>query len=340
MKHFLTLLSFIFLFIACKSTTVVMNNEDPSQNVIPSPSKNDVIMTSSSSSKTITSLELKETVEFLASDALKGRNTGSEGIEHAASFIEKKFKNFKLKPYFETYRDSFKIGDKNAYNIVGFLEGHDKNLKEEVIIIGAHYDHIGYGKVVANDSIANGANDNASGTSGVLAMSKYFSETKSHGRSLMFVLFSAEEMGLLGSKHLAEKLKLENIDLYTMLNFEMIGVPFPDRDYVAFVTGYDISNMALKINDYAGSNLVGLSEIAKQYQLFKASDNHPFYEAFKLPCQTIASCDLSNYDYYHHVGDEADQLDYNHMASLINKMLPVIEKMSHTPTKEIVLYEE
>lgn len=343
MKHFLFFISAIFLLIGCKSTTVVMNNDSSSENVVLNPSKNDVIMTSSSELKKtplITSLELKETVGFLASDDLKGRNTGSEGIEQAAVFIENKFKSNNLKPYFQTYRDSFKIGEKHAYNVVGFLSGHDEKLKDEVIIIGAHYDHIGYGKVVENDSIANGANDNAAGTSAVLAMSKYFSESKSNGRSLMFVLFSAEEMGLLGSKHLARKLKKEDINLYTMLNFEMIGVPFTDRDYVAFVTGYELSNMGTKINEYAGSNLVGLSEIAKQYELFKASDNHPFYEAFKLPCQTIASCDLSNYDFYHHVGDEADQLDYNHMASLINSMITVIEKISQTPTKEIVLYEE
>ncbi|TYA58312.1 M28 family peptidase [Formosa maritima] len=319
-----------------------MNNEDPSQNIIPKASKNDVIISLSDSKKNLlaTSFELNETVSFLASDELQGRNTGTEGIEQAAVFIENKFKSYRLQPYFETYRDSFKIGEKNAYNLVSFLEGKDPNLKNEIIIIGAHYDHIGYGKVVENDSIANGANDNAAGTSSVLAIAKYFSEAKSNGRSLMFVLFSAEEMGLLGSKHLAGKLKTKEIDLYTMLNFEMIGVPFTDRDYVAFVTGYDLSNMAEKINEYAGSNLVGFSEIAKQYQLFKASDNHPFYEAFNLPCQTIASCDLSNYDYYHHVDDEADKLDYAHMVSLINKMIPVIEIMSHTKTKEIVLYEE
>ncbi|PWK18261.1 M28 family peptidase [Xanthomarina spongicola] len=343
MKHFLILISVGFLLVACKSTTVVMNNDDPNQNIIPNPSKNDVIMASSSNSKKnslITSLELNETVSYLSSDELLGRNTGTEGIAKAAMYIEKKFNKHGIQPYFETYLDSFKVGDKNAYNVVGFLEGQNANLKEELIIIGAHYDHIGYGKAVENDSIANGANDNAAGTSAVLAMAKYFSENKSNGRSLMFVLFSAEEMGLLGSKHLAGKLKAEEVNLYTMLNFEMIGVPFTDRDYEVFITGYDLSNMASKINEYVGSNLVGFSEIAKQYQLFRASDNHPFYEAFKLPSQTISSCDLSNYNFYHHVHDEADKLDYNHMASLINKIIPAIEVMSNTPTKEIVLYED
>ncbi len=290
---------------------------------------------------TITNSELKTIVTYLASDELQGRNTGSEGIEKAATYLENQLKSYEVKPYFETYRDYFKVDSINAFNIAGVIEGNDPKLKNEYIIIGAHYDHIGISKkIVANDSIANGANDNAAGTSSVLAMAKYFATKKNNKRSLLFVLFSAEEKGLLGSKHLADKLKLENINLYTMVNMEMIGVPFKDRDYVAFVTGYDKSNMANKMNEYLGSNVIGFSEISKKYNLFRQSDNYAFYKAFDLPCHTISSCDLSNYDYYHHVDDEADKLDYNHMANLINKIIPAIEKMSNTATKEILMYEE
>ena len=289
---------------------------------------------------TVTSEDLNETVSFLASDALKGRNTGSEGIEMAAQYIEDKFKAYGVNPYFETYRDAFMAKDRKASNIVGLVEGQDPELKNEVIIIGAHYDHIGIrSKVVDNDSIANGANDNAAGTSAVIVLAKYFATKKNNKRSLMFVLFSAEEMGLLGSKHLASRLKEQDINLYTMINFEMIGVPFTDRDYVAFVSGYDLSNMANKINEYVGSNLIGFSEVAKRYNLFKASDNYAFYKEFGLPCQTISSCDLSNYDYYHHVDDETDKLDYKHMAHLVNAVIPAIEKMSNTVTKEIIMHE-
>jgi len=300
-----------------------------------------------SKSITITSNEVKDIVSFLASDDIKGRKTGTEGIEKSAVYIESQFKEFGVKPYFETYRDNFKIDSIDAFNVVGYIEGIDSKLKEEVIILGAHYDHVGAGKeifavkgVVENDSIANGANDNAAGTSAVMAMAKYFAAKKNNKRSIMFVLFSAEELGLLGSKHLAKKLKNQNLDLYTMVNFEMIGVPLKERDYEAFVSGYDLSNMADKMNEYVGSNLIGLSEIAKKYHLFKASDNYPFYEEFKLPCQSISSCDLSNFDYYHHVDDEIDKLDYEFMAGLINKLIPAIEKMTNTPTKEIVMYEE
>lgn len=283
--------------------------------------------------------EIKEIVTYLASDELKGRNTGTQGIHLAANYITAKLQDYGVKPYFKTYRDTFQAKGLESFNIVGYLEGSDAKLKEEVIIIGAHYDHIGKGKTVATDSIANGANDNAAGTSAVLALAKYFAVNKNHKRSLIFALFSAEEMGLLGSNDLAEKLKAQHINLYTMVNFEMIGVPFKDRDYTAFLTGFDLSNMATKMNEYLGSNFIGSSEVAKKYNLFKMSDNYAFYKAFNLPSHTISSCDLSNYDYYHHVDDEADKLDYKHMESFINTLIPAIEKMSNTPTKEIKMYD-
>lgn len=283
--------------------------------------------------------EIKEMVSFLASDDLKGRNTGTPGANEAAKFIEEKFKALDIKPYFETYRDNFLAKGKQAFNIVAFLEGNDAELKKEIIIIGAHYDHIGKSKIVAGDSIANGANDNAAGTSAVLAMAKHFASKKNNKRSIIFTLFSAEEMGLLGSKHLAAKLNAQNINLYTMINFEMIGVPFVDRDYVTFATGYELSNIGPKINEYIGSNFIGASDVAKKYNLFRQSDNYAFYKEFGLPSHTISSCDLSNYDYYHHVDDEIDKLDYKHMASLIKTIIPALEEMCNTPTKEIKMYD-
>jgi hypothetical protein len=287
---------------------------------------------------TVKSSEVEAYVSFLASDSIKGRKTGSVGIEKSAIFIEEKFKSFGLKPYFETYRDHLKVKELDAFNIVGILEGNDKQLKDEFIIIGAHYDHIGVTKAVDNDSIGNGANDNATGTSAVMAIANYFGQTKTNKRSLIFALFTAEEQGLFGSKHLAAKLKKQNIDLYTMLNFEMIGVPLNDQDYDAFLSGYDLSNMASKFNNYAGDKTIGKSDVAVKYNLFKRSDNYPFYEEFMLPCHSISSCDLNNYDFYHHVDDETEKMDFEFMASLINKLIPAFEKMSNSPTKEIKMY--
>lgn len=291
-----------------------------------------------SKSITITSTEVKDAVTYLASDELKGRQSGTADIDKAAAYIEKQFKSNNVKPYFETYRDDFKVKDSlDAFNVVGYIEGSDPKLKNEIILIGAHYDHIGKAKLVEGDSIANGANDNATGTVAVLSIAKYFAAKNNNKRSLVFALFSAEEMGLLGSKHLAKKLKTQNIDLYALVNFEMIGVPFKDRDYEAFLTGFELSNMADKINDYLGNKLIGFSEVSKKYNLFKRSDNYPFYNEFKVPSHTISACDLTNFNYYHHIDDEVKELDFDFMANLINKTIPALEAMANTATKEIVM---
>ncbi|MEZ4793231.1 MAG: M28 family peptidase [Gelidibacter sp.] len=317
--------------LGCKSKVV----ETPQADIQESPKMS---YTKASDVSFTTSEELKETVSYLASDELQGRNTGSEGIEKAAVFLENKLKSYGVKPYFETYRDNFDVGEKKAYNIIGYIEGNDPKLKDEVIILGAHYDHIGLEKV-GNDSIANGANDDATGTSAVLALSRYFAKMKSNKRSIIFAMFSAEEMGLIGSKKLAEHLKTKNLNLYTMVEFEMIGVPMKGKDYTAYITGYDLSNMASKINSYTNQNLVGLLPKAEEFKLFYRSDNYSFFKVFNEPSQTISTFDFTNYDHYHQVGDEADKMDYGFMASLVNKVIPAIEKMSTTSTREITMNE-
>lgn len=281
---------------------------------------------------------VNETISFLASDDLNGRNTGSEGIEQAADFIEGVFKEHKLSPYFKSYRDTLTNSKDLAYNLVGMVEGSDPLLKKEFIVIGAHYDHIGLANTVNGDSIANGANDNASGTTAVLELAKYFSKKKNNKRSLLFVLFSAEELGLLGSKHLAAKLKNKGFNLYAMLNFEMIGVPLQEKDYTFYITGYEKSNMADKFNEYTGKKTIGFLPQAKEYQLFMRSDNFPFFNEFKVPAQTVCTFDFTNFDYYHHVDDEISEMDISHMVYVIKEILPAIEKMANTTQKEISLY--
>ena len=259
-----------------------------------------------------------------------------EGIEDAASFIEDKFKSFGVKPYFETYRDSFMVNDIQGFNILGVVEGTDPELKDEFIIIGAHYDHIGSGKEVEGDTIANGANDNAAGTVGVIQLAKYFAENSDNKRSIIFALFSAEEMGLRGSRHLAEKLKADGLDLYVMFNLEMIGVPMKAKDYKAYLTGFEKSNLAEKFNSYSeDKNVLGFLPQAQQMSLFKRSDNFPFFEEFNVPSQTVSTFDFSNYPYYHHVDDESSFLDAEFMASLIEDLIPGLSKMANTAEKEI-----
>lgn len=293
--------------------------------------------TSSSSIEFSTSESVAKTLSFLASDELEGRDSGSAGIEKAAVFLENLMKQNELKPYFKTFRDTLSNFDKPAYNIVGYLEGNDPKLKNEFVIIGAHYDHIGRIKAVNGDDIGNGANDNATGSTAVTELIKYFGKNKGNKRSLLFVFFSAEKKGLLGSKHLAKKLHVEKMNLYFMFNFEMIGVPMNRTDMLMYITGFGKSNMADKINEISGEKLVGYIPMQTQYQLFRASDNYPFYTEFNVPAQTVSTFDFENFDFYHQPDDEFELMKPEHMAKVINKMIPVLEAMMNTPTKEIQL---
>jgi len=308
------LLAVAILFINCKENTVAQ---------IPS---------------NIKPTDVETTMKFLASDELQGRDTGSEGLEKAAKYIEEIFKESGVNPYFDSYLQAFDAKGTPTYNVVGYLEGKDPELAKQVVIIGAHFDHIGQGKEVDGDIIANGANDNAAGTTAVISLAKYFAKIKNNKRSVLFVLFGAEERGLLGSKYLAKVLKEKKIDLYTMVNFEMIGVPLNDKPYKAYITGYEMSNMAKIINGYSGKELIGFLPKAKEFGLFRRSDNYPFYKEFKVPCQTISTFDFTNYDYYHHVDDEVSEMNFEFMAELINDCVPVISSILNTSTKEITLH--
>ncbi|MDO6472963.1 M28 family peptidase [Maribacter sp. 1_MG-2023] len=282
------------------------------------------------------SVDIEATMIFLTSDELQGRDTGSEGIEKAADYIQNIFKNNNVLPYFASYRDTLEnYSDGIAYNVVGFLPGTDEKLKNEFVLIGAHYDHIGLISGDSNDKIANGANDNASGTTTVLEFAKYFGKYKNNKRSIIFALFTAEEKGLVGSKHLAKKLKAENIDLYTMLNFEMVGVPMVGKDHSLYLTGYELSSLAELSNGYANKNLVGFLPKAKEFNLFRRSDNAPFHDEFNVPSQTYSSFDFTNFGEYHKVGDEASLMDYEFMATIVNESVPMLEGIINAQVKEV-----
>ena len=287
--------------------------------------------------------QVAKTLSFLTSDENLGREAGTKKMEQVASYLENIFRENNIPPYFKTYKDTLSNFNWPAYNIVGYLEGNDVKLKKEFVVIGAHYDHIGVLKgtnIVKGDSIANGANDNAAGSTAVSEVLKYFAKAKSNKRSVLFVFFSAEEKGLLGSKHLAAKLKAQNLNLYFMFNYEMIGVPMVNKDMLLYITGFGKSNMAQKMNEYAGEKLIGYIPAETRYGLFRASDNYPFYYEFDVPAQTVSTFDFENFQYYHQPDDEFDQMNISHISNVINKTIPVLEKMINAPEKEIKLNEK
>jgi hypothetical protein len=286
-------------------------------------------------SKAPSAKQIDSVVSFLASDDLKGRDTGSEGIEKATVYLENQLEHYGIQPFFGTYRDRLSNTGTEAYNVVGLLQGTDPVLRNEFILIGAHFDHIGTVPPKDGDGIANGANDNASGTATVLELARYFGGEKRPARSLIFAFFNAEEKGLLGSKHLAETLKGMGINLYAMLNFEMTGVPMKDRGYLLYLTGYDKSNLAAVANAYGGGDLVGLLPKAQEFNLFQRSDNYAFWEVYGVPSHTFSSFDFENYNFYHQPGDEASLMDYQHLEEVVRRMIPVIRGIANGPEAEI-----
>ncbi len=322
----ITSIASLLVFSACNST-----QNSIKETVIISENKVEVLKPE------LSEAAVKTELEFLTSDALMGRDTGSEGIQKAANYIEGILSKNNVKPYFATYKDSFAVKGASAYNVVGVLEGTDPILKKEYIIISAHYDHIGIINSVEGDSIANGANDDAAGSVAVLELAKYFGNLKQNKRSILFAFFSAEEKGLLGSKHLAKKLKGQNLDLYLNFNIEMIGVPMVGKDHKAYLTGYERSNFAEKFNEYSKEKVLGFLPKAKEFNLFMRSDNYSVYKEFNVPAQTISSFDFTNYNFYHHVSDEADKMDIPFMTDLIESIIPGIYIIVNSSEKEIKL---
>ena len=269
--------------------------------------------------------EVKAMITTLASDEYAGRYPGSEGYEKAAIYAETFFKDNGIKPYFNSYRDTFNVDRIVIYNMVGLIGEQDPN--KEYIIIGAHLDHLqvkgGYG---IKDSIFNGANDNASGCTAVMQIAKDLAK-KEYNKNVLVVLFSAEELGLLGSKHLAQKLKEQDFKLAYMINFEMIGKTYTKGKDLVYLTGYDKSDMAKQMNTAAGKEFINFEAKAKEYDLFNHSDNAPFFEVFNVPCHSISSFDFKNYDYYHQTQDEVKELDIENMAQIINTSSEVISKL-------------
>lgn len=283
-------------------------------------------------------IQIAQDVAFLASDDLKGRDTGSEGIEKAAIYISERFQEMGVKPYRGAFMDDFKVNDTEAFNVVGVMTGSDKDMMNEVVVIGAHYDHIGVMQGVQGDSIANGANDNATGTATVLAIAENFKKLQFNRRTVVFALFSAEEKGLVGSKHLAQRMKKEGMNVVAMINFEMTGTPMIDSPYLTYVTGHDGSNMATVFNEANESvTVTGKLEKAAEFNLFKRSDNYPFFQEFNVPSQTFCTFDFTNFGHYHKVGDETSLVNTDHMANVVDAVMPGVfkvvngEKLKLTP---------
>ena len=158
-------------------------------------------------------------VYTLAGDSLRGRRAGSEDAAKAAAYIVGQFEEIGIRPYFEEgWYQTFERSGNTYKNVVGVIPGNDPVLKDEYIIIGAHYDHLG----VRDGQIYNGADDNASGTATIIEVARILkSQQNNLKRSVIVAAFDAEEIGLWGSNDLSKKLDLSKVKL--MMSIDMVG---------------------------------------------------------------------------------------------------------------------
>ena len=269
------------------------------------------------------SLEETKTILFtLASDEMKGRDSKSGGYAKAAGFVEDYFQKHNIQPFYPAYRDSLMTDSLWSYNVVGSIGKYDPNKK--TVLIGAHLDHIGI-KEQEGDSINNGANDNATGSTAVLQIARFLSQKK-WKQNVVVALFADEEKGLKGAYHLAERMKKEQVDLAYMVNFEMLGITLTTGANQVYMTGYNLSDMADKMNAIS-PNFVQFLPQAKEYNLFRRSDNYAFYEAFGVPAQTLSTFDFKNYGHYHKAGDEAEKMEIDNMNTVIGTAAYTIAKL-------------
>lgn len=250
----------------------------------------------------------------LASDGMEGRATFTPGIELASAFIEKEFKNIDLS-YFgnlTNYRQEFDVKGKPANNVIGILPGKSK--PDEYVIFSAHYDHLGMVKEGA-DRIYNGANDDASGTTAVIALAKYFKELNQNERTIIFVAFTAEEIGGFGSKFFSEK--MDPAKVVAMFNIEMIGTESKWGKNSAYITGFEKTDFGTILQkNLEATDFNFYADPYPKEQLFYRSDNARL-AAQGVPAHTISTSKMDVEANYHKLSDEVSTLDLDNMTEII-----------------------
>jgi Zn-dependent M28 family amino/carboxypeptidase len=237
-----------------------------------------------------------------------------------------------FKPKEFTIKAEHTIEESRLKNVVGMLPGRSK--KNEHVIFSAHYDHIGIGKPEAGDSIYNGANDDAAGTTAVIMLANYFKALNNNERTLVFVAFTAEEVGGFGSQYFSEQLAPAGI--IAMFNIEMIGTESKWGKASAFITGFEKSSMgAILQENLKGSAFTFHPDPYPDQQLFYRSDNATL-ALLGVPAHTISTSKMDSEPNYHKVSDEVKTLDINNMTEIIKAIAEsskTIVSGKQTPTR-------
>jgi len=218
------------------------------------------------------------------------------------------------------------------FNVAGMIPGKSK--AKELVVFSGHYDHLGIIKAVEGDSIANGADDDASGTTAMIALAKYYKKLSNNERTLIFVAFTAEEIGGFGAKYFSEQLNPDEV--VAMFNIEMIGKESKFGKNAAFITGYERSDFGKILQkNLSGTEFTFHPDPYPQQNLFYRSDNATL-AALGVPAHTISTDQIDTDKLYHSVKDEYSSMDIDNILSTIKaiaKSAITIVKGTDTPSR-------
>ncbi len=269
----------------------------------------------------ITTSSLYNNIKILSSDSLQGRSTGTLGEHNAAVFIADKFRkaglNFSAGN--DGYFQHFYIQSRNkrtyAKNVIGVLPGTTPS--DNIIIICAHYDHLGsgigaYGAVKTDfkDFIFNGANDNASGVAVLIELAKYYAAIGENKYTIVFIAFSAEELGMVGSRYLSENINKKL--LKAVINFDMLGRPFNKKEQSCMVIGADADNKIRLLNSNLGLGTDFFIRDQFPFQHLNERMDHSSFSFCKNAFSITAATD--NDEFYHSPHDEINTLDFDFLT--------------------------
>ena len=290
--------------------------------------------------------DMRQAVEYLASQELGGRYPGTVGDTLASDFITKQLRKLKLKPVLKEKKNKgfyhdFTYGKtekRTTHNILAVLPGKDKKLRNEFIVVGSHYDHLGMGGQGSGSrrpdtlGVHPGADDNASGDAIVLELAKYFKK-KGSSRSIIFAFFGAEEQGLVGSKLFLDWLKHEDIrrinlpanqkGIVAMVNLDMVGRM---RDKALSVSGTGTSSQFKAIAEQvAGQTGLNISCTPDGY----GPSDHASFVAVDIPVLFLTT---GGHMEYHTPDDVPSTLNYDGMQQTLEFSEQLITQLANMPT--------
>jgi hypothetical protein len=280
--------------------------------------------------------DVRAMLGVLAHDSMDGRGTGTAGSARAARWIEARMREYGLEPAVNGgYRQTVPLVERRGsdgatalallregdtvgsgrrvedVNLIGLVRGGDPQLRNEAVVVGAHYDHQGIGPAVDGDSIYNGADDDGSGVVAVLAAARAIAAGPAPRRTIVFLFTTGEEQGILGTFHYVVDPVIPLARTVADLQVEMIGRP----DSLAggpgklWLTGFERSTMGPRL---AQAGIPVVADPRPQMRFFERSDNIVFaWEG--IPAHTLSSFGM--HTDYHKPSDEIERIDAAHLAA-------------------------